>query len=280
MPVSREEKLQLDCLTVRHLFWEFYAQNHLWFMLGSGKETYGYKTETIFPHRLVEKVDSRFDKLVEDFFNLIKVHLEMSIRSEMKYVFRPKVGDFIDAVDLSRFGKNEDEFGDEFGDLSLIVRRASDDLREYLRKQNVEINRSVSHQTAPIEWARVAFDWAGWSNSYCGPFWAHACDVLLDANHFKTNLKEKIFWIDSCLDLYHNNGFLMNKTAFAALEAANDLDIRSKIRNWAEVIEKNQEIRRLVMIGNKWDDEIEIKQRRYPLSKTTENLILRYANKI
>ena len=272
---DKYKELEKQARVARSLFWEFYAQYHLWFMIGSGKESYGYKQDQIFNHRLIEKIDSRFEQTTDLFFTFLQKYLEESIRSEMKYVFDSGLGDFDEAIDSRKFEGDDDEEDEAY---SYVAERASKSLTRYLKKYDKKINRNRSYKTAPIEWARIAFEWDGWNDSYCGPLWAHGCTVLLEAPLFKT-LKQRIMWIDNCLDLYHNNGFLLNKTICAVWERCNDLNTRAKLSSWPEAVKTNKLIKKSVqMDGSK--ESIEVTQSKYPLTYLTRNLILRYAHKI
>ena len=81
-------KLRKDCKVIRHLFWEFYGLNYLWFKVAGGQEAYGYKRTDFYPERLVEKINFEFEAVADVFFEKIKEALEYSIRSEMKYLFK------------------------------------------------------------------------------------------------------------------------------------------------------------------------------------------------
>ncbi len=53
-----------------------------------------------------------------------------------------------------------------------------------------------------------------WHSDYGGKLWADACFMLLQLP--KTH-RDKVIWIDRVLDLYHNNGPLLDKTEFSIL---------------------------------------------------------------
>jgi hypothetical protein len=269
MTAVSEDTQQTECLKIRHLFWEFYAQWELWFLVGSGLELCGYNLTRVYPQRLVEKVDTRFEKTVDDFFALLQFHLEHSIRSEMMYVFSSSssLNFFHDAVDSTKFEKRTDRND------GLAVRRASKALTAYLKSHDNSITRRISPEEAPIKWAKIAFDWEGWNYSYCGPLWARACEVFLDTPKRKTT-HSRVSWIDNCLDMVHNNGFLMNKTECAALERF-DLNTRASFRSWRDLIRNNIYNDFLVRIEG-LDNPIPIYQELYPLSTLTKNLLLKY----
>lgn len=53
-----------------------------------------------------------------------------------------------------------------------------------------------------------------WHSGYGGRLWADGCSFLLK---LPKNHSEKVIWIDRVLDLYHNNGPLLDKTVFGNL---------------------------------------------------------------
>ena len=59
-----------------------------------------------------------------------------------------------------------------------------------------------------------AFENAAWGSGYGGKKWAKACKMLLDLPETHT---QKVLWIDRALDLYHNNGHLLNKSMLSVL---------------------------------------------------------------
>lgn len=60
----------------------------------------------------------------------------------------------------------------------------------------------------------TAFDEASWSHGYGGKKWAKACKMLLE---LPKNHHQKVLWIDKVLDLYHNNGHILNKSMLSVL---------------------------------------------------------------
>lgn len=70
----------------------------------------------------------------------------------------------------------------------------------------------------PIEWSfeeiANSFQDPSWDSQYGGKRWAKATKMLLV---LPQNQNEKILWIDRVLDLYHNNGHLLNKSMVAVL---------------------------------------------------------------
>ena len=64
------------------------------------------------------------------------------------------------------------------------------------------------------------FSKPGWDSAYGGAKWAQATQAIKDSFKLKT-VHDKVQWIDKVLDLYHNNGHLLNKTHFRSLSMAN-----------------------------------------------------------
>lgn len=270
------DKIIAECKTSRHYFWEFYAQYHLWFYLASGKEVLGFKQDFILNHCIVNRINNRFSETVNTFLKMVKDALEKSIRSEMKYIFSPDIGEFYDAISSVDSHWNVGEYTrSEIDRTQYVARKASTMLTEYLKQYDTKIIRNISPQKAPISWAKIAFNWDGWSDSYCGKPWANACNVFLDLNNVKS-LRDKIYWIDRALDLYHNNGFLLNKTPFATLEAMGDLSLRAALSDWKLALKENEFLKTFIIIEDKERMEYLIEQDKYPLSKYTTNLIKKY----
>jgi hypothetical protein len=256
-------RLKKECKEIRHLFWEFYARNHLWFYLGSGAEECGYKPLQILPSRVRGLIDFNFELTAEKFLTKVKDALEFSIRSEMKYVIGSKMEYwFFDAIN------------DDVDTPSKLKRYYFN----YLKDNKIDKNRSP--KKASIEWGRIAFNWGGWNDSYCGPAWIEACDIFLQAGNLKF-LKDKVIWIDKCLDLYHNNGRLLNKTSFTVLESAGDLNLRFCVRDWVNMAMTNKEISLRIRIDNEISKaDFQTRQQLFPISRLTHNLILKNKNRI
>lgn len=245
--------------------------HHLWFCLGAGKETCGYQYDAFTSGRIYDKINHSFESVADKFFEMTQAALEESIRSEMSYVFNAGKSRAFDSAQEGRFGSiREDE--------DLIGERALRALSYYLKKYNPSIRRNIAPEKAPIEWAKVAFLWDGWSDVYCGPKWSNACDVYLNSLKIDS-LKKKISWIDNCLDMYHNSGPLLDKTSFAVISHNGDLDVRAELRHWGEAVETQGRFECHVS----WDDglkKIKFYDSVYPLSSKTRNLLTRYLNKI
>jgi hypothetical protein len=260
--MSEVKQLETECREIRHLFWEFYAQNHLWFYLGSGAEENGYKPLHILPSRARSLIDFNFELTADKFLTKVKDALEFSIRSEMKYVV----------------GSEMEPWFSETADMSEPLSVLKREYFLYLKENKIDKTRSP--QTAPIDWGRIGFNWGGWHGSYCGPAWVEACDIFSEFGRLK-HLKDKIVWVDKCLDLYHNNGRLLNKTAFHALEWTGDLDMRFVMKSWPEAAQVDKVLSIRVRIDNEIKKvELKFKQRQFPLSFFTHNLILRNQNRI
>jgi len=56
-----------------------------------------------------------------------------------------------------------------------------------------------------------------WSSEYGGKKWGIATDALIGLIQSRS-IKDDVYWIDRIFDLQHNNGFILNKTIFKALE--------------------------------------------------------------
>lgn len=261
------------CLQVRHLFWEFYALNHLWFRLGNGAETYGYQPIKIVNENLRNKINFRFEEVTDKFYALIKDALERSIRSEMKYIFGAKYDTFYDAISSNPLEETD------YYDMQEECKAASKDLTKFVRKHKPEMDRGCPARYAPISWAQIGFRWKGWNESYCGESWANGCEVYLETDKI-SHLTEKISWIDRALDLYHNNGFLLNKTEFSALEEFCDLDNRFLLVSWEETVKKSHIIECIVKIEEPILEKTSIKQRQFPLSGFTRRIIIANIYKI
>jgi hypothetical protein len=250
---------------VRHLFWEFYLLEYLYFRLHNNPLING---------RLKEKINERFEIVTNTFLNLTRDSLERSIRSEMKYVFRVGSSLLFDAINTEEFEREWDDYGTVMGYDGVIGKRALRNLNKYLKGfGQFKIDRGVSSKTAPIEWGKIAFKWPGWSSSYCGNNWAQACDTYLESRKVNSQ-KDKIMWIDRCLDLYHNNGFLLNKTEFAVLEQVGDLNERNCLQSWAPAAKDKSDIEEYV--ENEEGEGCTIKQKLFPFSTFTRGITVNY----
>jgi hypothetical protein len=68
----------------------------------------------------------------------------------------------------------------------------------------------------------IFLDGGYWNSGYGGHLWGRATQFLYE---IPKNEKQKVLWVDRVLDLYHNNGPLLDKTNFGVLfESHDDLD--------------------------------------------------------
>jgi hypothetical protein len=78
----------------------------------------------------------------------------------------------------------------------------------------------------PISWSfneiAQAFEGVSWENKYGGKRWAKATKMLLELP--KTH-DEKVLWVDRVLDLYHNQGHLLNKSMVSILSKPKSIGI-------------------------------------------------------
>lgn len=104
----------------------------------------------------------------------------------------------------------------------------------------------------PIPWTfnelAASFEGVSWENNYGGKRWSKAAKMLLDLP--KTH-DEKILWVDRVLDLYHNNGHLLNKSMVSVLSKPRSIgNIPRKKRSALNYRKHAQTLSELAVFGS------------------------------
>lgn len=191
-PLTKAQKLVRE-------FFDFYSINELYLRCGGFRDV-GYDTYPIFVSKRAEdKIKEVYEDVVNKFYDKVYAALVTSVRSELRH-FRSNAysptGYHYGVTGLYKF------FQDKHG----------------LSREVVENARF--HPGVYPEIAYTLFYGVRWESSYGGKKWAKGAKSLIDARSVETT-EDKVFWIDSVLDLYHNNGHMLDKTEFCALSEKN-----------------------------------------------------------
>jgi len=176
-------------------FFDFYSINELYLRCGGFRDI-GYKEYSVFVSaRAEEKIKAAYEEIVNGFYAKVYAALVKSVTSELKHfnsnAYSP-VGYSFGAYGLYKFYKEKYGLTDE----AITLARKLPDVYP--------------------EIAHLLFDGVKWSSDYGGKKWAKGTQALIDSKDIKTT-EDKLFWTDQVLDLYHNNGHMLNKTMFKAL---------------------------------------------------------------
>jgi hypothetical protein len=173
------------------LFFDFYALNEIWFRT-VGASIYGYPTTKVLPFNKERAIDEAFHAKVTELKKEVIRALEHSVRGEVRH--------WTDNTS-NETGEESDKNGWPIMGTSGIKRRPSQRVLQAL----------------PLSSISTLFHAGCWFSDYGGKKWGMGTDALIALMNSKT-IKDDIFYLDRIFDLQHNNGFILNKTSFAALE--------------------------------------------------------------
>lgn len=218
MRPSKKKRYSLSEKSIFQKFFDFYSMYELYLRCGGFRDIGYGGYDTFVNEGVFNRISSIYEGTVEEFYELVYDALVMSIQCEIRHFpgdCQFKNGDQVDTFTKKFY----DEFEKKFG-ISRKVCKAV--------KKDILYDISTAH----LIFAKVA-----WCPGYGGQKWGKGVQALIDAEKVKT-LHDKVQWIDRVMDLYHNNGHLLNKTHFSYLsgpvkEGFNDrtaLDFRAKAK--------------------------------------------------
>lgn len=197
MPYSKNLKYK----QVLRLFFDFYAINDLWSRT-VGLEEFGYKEFKILPFNKQRKIHEFFESVVEEMKFRVVNCLEKSVRDEMRHF--NKCGPLAHLYMTTWYYKRKD--------------------KEVLKLIDLYGRKKILW---PLEAIYKAFYMPGWDTEFGGKKWAKATKYLINLKNSK-DYKTDVFLIDRIFDLYHNTGFVLNKSYFFHLENRFPENIRKK----------------------------------------------------
>ena len=188
MKLTKKQKLIQE-------FFDFYSINELYLRCGGFRDI-GYATYPVFVSaRAEEKIKEKYEKTVNAFHDKVYNALVKSVKSELRHfgskAYSPD-GYLSGTTGLYCF------FEKEHGLTHEMITCA---------RENPEIYPEIAH---------LLFNEVRWAVDYGGASWANGTRALIDSKLVKS-IEDKVFWVDRVLDLYHNNGHMLDKTDFEAL---------------------------------------------------------------
>jgi hypothetical protein len=223
--------MKLQRKTVRQRFFDFYSIVDLYLKCGGFRDI-GYITYAVFvPHRIETRIREAYENIVNDFYEEIYDALVISIKSELRH------------YPGCTFEEKAYELETEYGLDENRIKKVKSNPGEYSGKAHILF-------TIPI-----------WKPEFGGHVWARGTKLLIESGTVKT-IQEKVYWIDQVLDLYHNNGHMINKSKFKCLSRENikiyndygndyfttPLYLRANAKNILDFLPYNShEIKRLVI---------------------------------
>lgn len=184
------------------LFFDFYVINEIWFKT-IGLEQFGYALTKIIPYNKEKKIDEVFNLRISEMKERVIHCLETSVRGEIKH--------FNTEGPLGR------HFYVNLNDKYLIY--AKNLIKKYGKNKS----------KWPLDKIYEGFYLKGWNSDFGGKRWAKGTKFLIKLKDSK-NIKDDIFLIDRIFDLYHNTGFMLNKTYFKYLDYLFHEDIKKKYK--------------------------------------------------
>jgi len=192
--MSKKHK-EIDVKSEVKEFFDFYAINELYLRCGGFREQ-GYPTYSVYVNeRIYNKIMEKYEEIVDTFYVRIYKAIVISISSEIHH-FPANCCDHYSPVEPQFYEDLRGKSGIPI--TSDVVDEAKKDVEKY------------------IDIVYALFSVPQWTEAYGGKRWADATQILKDAKHVKTH-RDKVYWCDRVLDLYHNTGHLLNKTSFKCL---------------------------------------------------------------
>lgn len=165
-------------------------------------------------------------KIVDELYEMVLKALQYSVLREFRHLnskgFRgrstrlKKISRSINVL----FKANKNGFFEEY-----------DDLPEKYRFQFKFLQQAYE---LPLQWTfeeiADSFKAGSWDHQYGGARWAKAAKMLL---MLPKDHNQKVIWVDRVLDLYHNNGHLLNKSMVSILSKPRTIGVIPRKRKSA-----------------------------------------------
>lgn len=175
------------------LFFDFYALNLL--------RDFSNRKDMIYFHSKQSRIDESAEIVTDRMFDEVYAALYYSCVREFRHV--------VSCSDID-FSPNERKAARKI--ISFVgARYSGNSYKDEIilwKKEALDENSVSIHNIHQI----LASD--GWHEGYGGKLWGDGCAFLLKLPRTHS---EKVIWIDRVLDLYHNNGPLLDKTTFSVL---------------------------------------------------------------
>lgn len=182
------------------LFFDFYTVNII--------RDFKNRKDMIYYHSKSERIDAYAERITDLFYGEVYEALRYSCIRE----FRHSRYEILSTTDGPKLLKKRIPSIDKtsraiakhinHGGENAQYREFNKHFNDILIKDNVTIS--------DIEWTfRLK-----WNSDYGGEYWADAAQYLLKLPVTQT---QKVLWVDKVLDLYHNNGPLLDKTSFSEI---------------------------------------------------------------
>lgn len=181
--------------TPRQKFFDFYSIIELYLKCGGYREIGYLSYSTFVSHKIESFIAQQYEKIVDSFFDEIRNALIHSIKSELTH-FRTKT-----------HGPHYLSFYERYN------------VYKHFKKINISKEMIVLAKKFPGDYPEIAhalFTKISWFTSYGGRKWGRGTQLLMELKSVKTSM-DKIYWVDRVLDLYHNNGHMIDKTKFKVL---------------------------------------------------------------
>ena len=191
------------------LFFDFYSLNEIWFRT-VGAAQYGYPVTKILPFNKERAIDETFKAKVAELKKEVLRALEHSVRGEVRH--------WVENTSHDR-GEKLDKYYNSIKSSSNYHKACNAVGIKFRSTQNILMS-------LPLSSISKLFHADCWHSGYGGKKWAAGADALISLMG-STSFKDDIFFLDRIFDLQHNNGFILNKTTFAALEDESRLMVTS-----------------------------------------------------
>lgn len=165
-------------------------------------------------------------KIVDELYEMVLKALQYAVLREFRHLNKnASFGRSAKLIKLSRsinilFKTNKNGLFEEY-----------EDLPEKYSYQSKFLKQAFD---LPLKWTfeeiANSFKKCSWDHQYGGNRWAKAARMLLI---LPQDHNQKILWIDRVLDLYHNNGHLLNKSMVAVLSKPRAIGIIPRKRKSA-----------------------------------------------
>lgn len=188
-------------INVLKTFFDFYVITALDVFCGESTLNYANKGR---------RISETCARVVDEFYQMVLKALQYSVLREFRHLNN---GEGVSKGDKGRF--------------PVKLKKLSRAVNILFKANNYEyFGESHKNQLkflqqsfrVPIKWSfeeiANSFEDSSWDSQYGGKRWAKATKMLLV---LPQNQNEKILWIDRVLDLYHNNGHLLNKSMVSIL---------------------------------------------------------------
>ena len=204
-------------INVLKTFFDFYVITALDVFCGESTLNYANKGR---------RVSETCIKTVDELYEMVLSALQYAVLREFRHLnSKSLLGRSAKLIRLSKainvlFKVNKNGLFEEYEDLPEKYRNQFQFLRQAFK--------------LPLEWSfeeiADSFKSVSWEHQYGGTRWAKASRMLLI---LPKNHSEKVLWIDRVLDLYHNNGPLLNKSMVSILSKPRTIGLKPRNRTSA-----------------------------------------------